>query len=207
MINTVIVAGGNYPNENYFMMECKKADYIIAADSGYDFLEKLGIQVDFLIGDFDSINSNLENVKNPEILQFPKEKDLTDLHIAINKSISLKSNCVTIFGGTGTRLDHTLTNIFLLKTLSQNNIEGKIIDNNNEIMLKKGDFEVVKTRFKYLSILPLKDGTSVSLSGVKYPLEEKILSFNDSLCVSNEISEEVAKIKLSDYSIVIQSID
>lgn len=207
MIKTVIVGGGNFPEIGYLKEEIKDAKYIIAADSGFDFLEKYKIDVDFLIGDFDSLSYDLNRIKIPEIIKFPEEKDLTDLHIAVEKAIDLNSNKIVIFGGTGTRLDHTITNVFLLKYIFDRGIDGKIIDNNNEIKIIKGKLEVYKSRFKYLSILPLQDNTIVSLKGTKYLLENRSISFYDSLCISNEIKEKIATVKVSDYSIIIQSKD
>lgn len=207
MISTVIVAGGQFPKKEIFNEIAKDVDYIIAADSGYDYLIKLDVKVDYLIGDFDSIEYDINEVKTPDIIQFPKEKDFTDLHIAINKAIELGSKKVTILGATGTRLDHTITNMFLLRLLYDSGIDGKIIDNNNEVMLIKGKKKIQKKHYKYLSIIPLSNNTEVSISGVKYPLTNKQVSFMDSLCISNEINEVVANVEVSDYSLVIQSID
>lgn len=207
MINTVIVAGGKFPKDDIFNEVAKNADYIIAADSGYDYLIKQNVKVNYLIGDFDSIEYDITKVKTPDIIQFPKEKDFTDLHIAINKAIEIGSNKVTILGATGTRLDHTITNIFLLKILFDSGINGKIIDDNNEVMLVNGKVEILKTHYKYLSVIPLSDNTEVNISGVKYPLKNKRVSFNDSLCISNEINEKTATVEVSSFSLVIQSND
>jgi len=38
-----------------------------------------------------------------------------------------------IIGGTGTRLDHTLSNIFLLKLMLDRGVKGRIINEYNEM--------------------------------------------------------------------------
>lgn len=207
MIKTVIIAGGNYPDYYIFYKSCEEADYIIAADSGYDYLVEYGIEANYLIGDFDSIKHNLDFVDNSIITKYPVEKNATDLQIAVEKSISLKSNEVIIFGGTGTRLDHTLANIFLLKKYYDLNIKCKMVDNNNEIRLLKGVHKIKKGDYKYFSIIPFKNELYISLQGVKYNLNNKIVPFPDTLCLSNEINGEECTISLSDYAIVIQSKD
>ena len=95
----------------------------------------------------------------------------------------------------------------MLKILFDSGINGKIIDDNNEVMLVNGKVEILKTHYKYLSVIPLSDNTEVNISGVKYPLKNKRVSFNDSLCISNEINEKTATVEVSSYSLVIQSND
>lgn len=207
MIKTIIVAGGNFPTNIYLETIFQKVNYIIAADRGFDYLKSLNIRPNFLIGDFDSLDSNLEKIRDVEIIKYPIEKSMTDLDIAIEKSILLSSNEVLILGGSGTRLDHTIINIFLLKKLFDKGIIGKIIDDNNEIILGKGIFDINKSSHKYLSVIPLYGNTKLSISGVKFPLENKIVNPFDSLTISNEIIEDSSKVEVSDYSIIIKSQD
>ena len=52
----------------------------------------------------------------------PREKDQTDLEIAINWALEQKPALIRIFGATGGRLDHGLANIqMLLKRIRSRN--------------------------------------------------------------------------------------
>ncbi|MGL4485005.1 MAG: thiamine diphosphokinase, partial [Anaerovoracaceae bacterium] len=103
---------------------------IICADGGYNQATKSNVSVDYIIGDFDSINENLyyfqeivENntnnfcktedkfVKTPKLIKLNREKDETDTAEAILKAIELGFSDVDIIGGVGGRLDHTIANI------------------------------------------------------------------------------------------------
>ena len=55
-------------------------DYCIAADSGLEYADKLGLKVDYLLGDYDSVDKDvLDTYKsNTEFETYPKEKDYTD---------------------------------------------------------------------------------------------------------------------------------
>jgi len=64
-----------------------------------------------------------------EILKFPAEKDMTDTELAVNTAIDRGYKNIVIIGGTGTRLDHTLSNIFLLKLMLDRGVKGRIIMN------------------------------------------------------------------------------
>lgn len=51
-------------------------DYCIAADSGLEYADKLGLKVDYLLGDYDSVDKDvLDTYKsNTEFETYPKEK-------------------------------------------------------------------------------------------------------------------------------------
>ena len=70
-------------------------------------------------------------------------------------------------------------------------------------------FRVRKSRYRYLSLLPLSDTVSgVTLTGFRYPLTEAVLRRSDSLGVSNELVEEEGEIRLrSGMLFVIESRD
>lgn len=132
---------------------------------------------------------------------------MTDMDIAIEKAIEINSDEVIILGSTGTRLDHTIINIFLLKKLLDNNILATIIDDNNEIQMINNKVKIKNDHFKYISIIPIMDNTIVTLKGVKYPLNDMIINFGDSLPISNEIIDEYANITTNKYTILIKSKD
>ncbi len=100
-----------------------------------------------------------------------------------------------IFGGTGGRADHTIANIMLLARMSKKGIDIKMFDGINLFFVTEKGLDVKKQGFKYMSLFPLfGDVTKLTLSGVKYPLNDFLLQRDSSLCVSNEIVGESAKI-------------
>ena len=102
-------------------------------------LKKAGLCSDVLLGDFDSIGkaelAEIKDNSNSELITFPKDKDYTDLELAINLAIERGASEIVILGASGTRLDHTTANIHLLYKLSENNIKGYIEDEHNRIYL------------------------------------------------------------------------
>ena len=58
----------------------EKEDLVIAADAGFDYLNDLGLRADVVLGDFDSVISyDLPS----DSLRYPKEKDDTDMMLAL----------------------------------------------------------------------------------------------------------------------------
>lgn len=95
-------------------LEKSPLDYIIAADSGLEKADKLGLQPDLIIGDFDSLEdiSLLDKHKKAKIEAFPVDKDFTDTELAMNvatKKTNKSKDEIIIFGAGGCkRLDHLI---------------------------------------------------------------------------------------------------
>ena len=90
------------------------ADYVIAADAGYENACRVGVEPDLLLGDYDSAPRPEAGAKT---VFLPAEKDDTDTYYAARKALELGATDVVIVGGLGgARLDHTLAN---LQTLFQ----------------------------------------------------------------------------------------
>lgn len=168
---------------------------------------------DYILGDFDSIDKKvLEKYKTQKIKinELKPEKDFTDTEEAINLAINLKSSEIVIIGAIGTRIDHVLANINVLKIALDNNIKAKIINEHNEIELINNELIIEKNNlYKYISIMPLTTQVEgITITGMKYPLENYTLTIGNSLGVSNEQIEKTAKIKVKDgILIVIKSRD
>ena len=168
---------------------------------------------DYILGDFDSIDKKvLEKYKTQKIKinELKPEKDFTDTEEAINLAIKLKSSEFVIIGAIGTRIDHVLANINVLKIALDNNIKAQIINEHNEIELINNELIIEKNNlYKYISIMPLTTQVEgITITGMKYPLVNYTLTIGNSLGVSNEQIEKTAKIKVKDgILIVIKSRD
>lgn len=171
------------------------------------------IQPTYIVGDFDSVNTDVlkqYESSNVKIKKLIPEKDFTDTEAALDLAIKINSNMITIIGAIGTRLDHTIANIHILKCALEKNIEAKIINENNEIRLVRKNITLANdNRYKYISLIPLTtEVTGITLKGFKYPLENYTLKIGTSLGVSNEQTENIATINLkSGILIVIKSKD
>lgn len=91
--------------------------YIIGVDGGLYHCDEMQIAPNWIVGDFDSVNSVLmqkfQAHSGSSIL--PRAKDCTDLEAAIEKAKSISPDShMIVWGGLGGRIDHALGNIFLL---------------------------------------------------------------------------------------------
>lgn len=210
MLNTIIISGGSI-NEKFFKEVMKKNEFnnVIACDKGLEVLYKCNIKPNYIIGDFDSINKNvLENYKkdnNVKIISLNPEKDYTDTHMALKLAIELKSNDITIVGAIGTRVDHTLANINILKEALDNEVTCKIINENNYISLIDKTTIIEKDyRYKYVSLIPITTvAKGITLQGFKYSLHNATMKIGESIGVSNEQIEQLAKVSIKEGILIL----
>lgn len=215
MLKTIIVSGGDI-NKNFLeKLNLKnKFNNIIASDKGLEALDKCNIKPNYIIGDFDSLNEKVLNKyindETVKIIKLNPEKDYTDTHMALKLAIELKSTDITIIGAIGSRLDHTLANINILKEALEKKVACRILNENNNITLINKNITIKKEEeYPYISLIPLTTNvTGVTLNGFKYPLDNATMKIGKSIGVSNEQIEDSATIKLEDgILIVIRSKD
>lgn len=220
-MNTIIITGG-FVDATFAKayLEAESFDMVIAADRGVETAKLLNIPIDYILGDFDSLEpSILVELKNQLanddsgliLKEFPPEKDYTDTHLAIVTAIESGATKVTILGATGTRLDHVMANVNLLSICLNYGIEAKIVDAHNQIYVINTDKHIKKDKIhgKYVSLIPYTDCVAgVTLIGFKYPLCDMTMTKGNSLGISNELLEEEGVIKLDKgILIVIESRD
>jgi len=198
----LVVTGGSISDE--FATEWMKeyhAEYTIVADSGMEFMRRIGCMPDMIIGDFDSVKSDtLSFFKEKEGIIWEKlnpVKDDTDTEFAIRQAIVLGASEITVLGATGTRIDHVLGNVALLGIGLQENVVIQLVDAHNRIRMIDSSLCIHKDeQFGcYVSLLAYSPVVKhLTLKGFKYPLEDYNLEQFTSLGVSNEIMEEKAEI-------------
>ncbi|PGO27809.1 thiamine diphosphokinase [Bacillus cereus] len=167
-----------------------------AVDRGVYRLLKSGITPTVAFGDYDSVTEDelaWMRQQTNELHIVPREKDQTDLEIAISWALEQKPKLIRIFGATGGRLDHGLANIqMLLKGLAAE-IEMCIVDNKNEITVKKVGTHIIEENenFPYVSFVPVTETVEgITLRGFKYSLTNKTIEWGSTLCISNELIVE-----------------
>ena len=202
-MKTLIITGGNIEADFALsFIEKLKADYVIGVDRGLLSCYEQKIMPDYIVGDFDSLpNGILEWYKknsNVPIREYNPMKDATDTMIALEKALELKSSQIWILGGTGTRIDHVLCNIHILKNAYLAGVNAYLVDKHNRISLpvEKHFYLEKKEQFgKYVSFFPLgEEVEGLKLKGFKYPLDGYCLRNLEGLGVSNEIVDERAEV-------------
>ena len=170
---TALVITGGYCNIDYARrIVPQSVDLTIAADSGYATAEKLGITPDITMGDFDSYSGSLP--KEMEILRVPCEKDVTDTMLACEYAKDNGCRFITIIGGTGGRIDHSISNVFYLEELRRQGIRVKLTDGENTVQVILDETVTVPNDGGYFSVFAL-DECVITETGCKYPPTVRLL--------------------------------
>lgn len=206
-MQALIVTGGTLEDE-FALNFIKKnpCDLVIAADSGMEFFYRNGLIPDKIVGDFDSVKTEVleffrNNNPQMQILKFQPEKDETDTELALRTAMDAGCKKIWLLGATGTRLDHVLGNIHLLGMAMERDCECSMVDSYNRICMLRQGIRIKKQQQygDYVSLFPFTpEVKNLTLTGFKYPLQNYELKCYHSLGVSNEIVEEEAEISFED---------
>ena len=189
-----VFTGGSIRVEN--ITEKPEADdIIIAADSGYNNAVSMGLTPHLLVGDFDSLGK--KNIPSGiKTVELPAEKDVTDTHVAIDAAIENGAEQIVIIGGLDGRLDHTLSNLAILRDLFDKNIYAVITDGVNRVRyIRSTSTLLARSRYKYFSLIADDERVKgVDIEGGKYPLKNATILCKHQYAVSNEITGNCALI-------------
>ncbi|MBS5982003.1 MAG: thiamine diphosphokinase [Clostridium butyricum] len=211
-MKAIIVTGGNKPSKKLLNSYIKSGDLIIGADKGSEYLYDYEIMPNIILGDFDSISEEkLKKIeeKQVKIIKFPPEKDYTDTEIAIMEAMKRGADTIYLFGGLGTRADHSLGNIGLLLTTKNKGARLLIVDDHNKMYLADKNMSLNGSQGEIISFHALSDVVKgFEIRGAKYNLNSYDMHLLDPRAVCNEFIDTPINIKYeSGELLIIHAID
>ncbi|MBR5253082.1 MAG: thiamine diphosphokinase [Clostridia bacterium] len=202
-MKTALVITGGYCNIQLAQsLLPKSVDLIIAADSGYATAKKLGIRPDITMGDFDSYKDSLP--QGMDILRVACEKDVTDTMLACEYARDNGCTYITIVGGTGGRIDHSISNVFYLEELRRQGVKVRLTDGENSVQVILNESVTVPADGGYFSVFAL-DECKITEHGCKYPLTDARLIRQRPYALSNEVVGEYATITVEGAALLVTS--
>lgn len=194
-----IVGGG----ENFGLtFKTVDGDCVIAADAGYQYLKDAEIKADIVVGDFDS----LEYVPDhPGIVKLNPVKDETDTWEAVRLGMEKGYREFHLYACTGGRIDHTMANIQLLKSIAEKGGRGYLHDKRSILtVIKDSTVSFDDSMNGYISVFSLSDNSvGVNIKGLKYEVEDAALDNSFPLGVSNEFKGIKSEISVRNGSLLI----
>ena len=189
----VIFAAGEYYSDTPIV---PSGAFIIAADGGLDHARALDMSPDVVVGDFDSYDGQLDPTL--KIVRVPCEKDDTDTMLAIKIALEDGYRDFMLLGATGGRLDHLLSNVSSGAYIAEHGGRCVICDKYNVMhVIKDCRLELRGLKGQTLSVLSYTDESQgVTLSGMKYPLENGTLTNAFPIGQSNIVKEDVCSVEV-----------
>jgi thiamine pyrophosphokinase len=197
---TAIVFSGGGPVRRAFPMH--DADLVVAADGGVVEAERLGMSVDLLIGDLDSAPPKArERVEaaGGRVEPHPRDKDASDLELAL-EAVRLRGAAeVLVVGGDGGRFDHLLASALLLAAprFADLRIDAVLGDARLHVIREE---RVLEGRpGELISLLPVGGpARGVRARGLRYALDGEDLPPGTSRGLSNQFSEPRATVAMQE---------
>ena len=206
-MKAVIISGGKEPSKDILFREIQDADIIIGADKGCEVLYKYDITPDYILGDFDSANDEIINSieeRAKKKITYKREKDYTDTEIAYNLAVEKGANEIILLGATGTRYDHSLSNLGLMLRGLKSSIKVKVIDDNNFIFLTDKSITLQGNKGDIISFQAYCDEIkNFNISGAKYNLSNYTLKLGDGITTSNEFLDEDIRVNFDNGILMI----
>ena len=193
------------------------ADLVIAADGGLRWAQKLGVHVDVVVGDMDSVDAAaLAEVEagGTEIVRHDPDKDATDLELALLLACERGASSITLIGGHGGRLDHFLGNIALLASLPKG-VQAQALMGETEIFVihgyemrgtekQCGELSLSGEPGRLVSLIPWGgDAAGIKTEGLRWPLAAETLPLGTSRGISNEMTGTQAEVSLESGALLV----
>jgi len=132
-----------------------------------------------------------------QVIQFPRDKNETDLELAMQHAAEMQPEQVIIVGALGGRLDQTLGNIALLSNFRLSTFDLRLDDGVEEIYFCRNQAEVHGRSGELVSLIPWGVPVEgVRTDGLRWPLSDETLYPDKTRGISNELLGERATVRI-----------
>ncbi|CAN5766535.1 thiamine diphosphokinase [soil metagenome] len=203
-IRTVAVVVGGDTVDPAIAARLGDVDRVIAADSGLHAALRLGLTVDLVVGDLDSVDHGLLDRSGAEIERHPRAKDQTDIVLGLDRACDAQADQVIVVSGGGGRLDHALANLLVLASPRYAHQQMRAYVGAAQIDVVRSRLEMTADAGTVVSLFAIDGPASgVTTEGLRYPLRDEVLEPLSSRGVSNEFIGGPASITIADGTLLV----
>lgn len=174
------------------------SDIVIAADDGAREALRLGLEVDVVVGDMDSVPaSTLTQVERAggRVMRHPADKDATDLELALDEALAAGVERVVVAGGAGGRLDFVLANALVLGRPRLADVEVDAVFGVARLHVVRTERSLEGSPGEVLSLLAIGGpAAAVRTRGLRWRLDGQDLPVASGWGVSNEFAQAQASV-------------
>jgi thiamine pyrophosphokinase len=175
---------------------------LVAADGGARVAWHYALKPHVVIGDMDSVSqaelAQLEK-DGAKILQYPAEKNETDLELALLYAAEQGANWMRVLGAIGGRFDQMLANVYLLALPALEHVDIALVARKQMIrLLRAGEHELKGQAGDTISLIPISGDVRVSTKDLQYPLRDETLHFGPARGISNVMEKSSAFVSIAE---------
>jgi thiamine pyrophosphokinase len=204
----VVIGGGGLPAVSVPNLgDLGEGPLVVAADAGLAGAHALGLAVDLVVGDMDSVDPALvaaAEAAGTEVERHPAAKDATDLDLAVDAALARGAGRLVVVTGTGDRFDHALA---VALSLAADGLAGTAV----EAWIGPAHVWVVRDRLDFagqpgmlVSLVPAHGpARGVTTTGLLYPLRGEDLAAGTTRGVSNVVVGREATVTLAEGTLLV----
>jgi thiamine pyrophosphokinase len=198
MLNTavIIIGGDEVPAD--VLEDLPRRRWVIAADSGLDHASRMGLDVDLVVGDMDSVDARRLDLYQGPVDVHPADKDATDFELALVHALERPNiERIIVLGGRGGRIDHFLANAAVIASPRFERCEIEWLAGSAQITVVRHHAQLHGTPGQTVSLLATGgDVFGVTTAGLRWELSDEDLPFGSTRGVSNELARPFATIQV-----------
>ncbi|HEY3874711.1 MAG TPA: thiamine diphosphokinase [Candidatus Kapabacteria bacterium] len=198
---------------NEFPAHIERACSVVAADSGADTARARGIPLTAIVGDLDSVSP--ETLRHYEAQVPPceivhiAEQETNDFEKALRYLSDRWSGEVRIWGMTGGRFDHTISN-FSVMLRYRDRFESLVaIDSfgsHSFLTSVHHSVEIHRPIGTTVSLMPFGEATGIVTTGFRYPLSGESLRLGEREGLSNVVVASPASISIEGGALLVSAL-
>ncbi|WP_238785493.1 thiamine diphosphokinase [Blattabacterium cuenoti] len=150
-----------------------KINYVV--DGAYNYVKNNNIKIDYIIGDFDSINNKINivaDINNKYQLIKTLNQNYTDFDKTLNIIYRKGFLNINVWGASGKEPDHFLGNLSTALKYKQK-LSIIFYDNHSLYFFSKKQETLFIQQNKTISLFPFTKVTNLFAYGLKYPIKKK----------------------------------
>ena len=200
-VRALLFANGESPSAALVRQLMEGADLVVAADGGADKALALGVNLDAVIGDFDSVSAEARASLQSERFHHAPAHDATDLQKAIEFCIESGCDSVDVVAAGGGRADHALANLSVLP-LFRGQARVRLHDDLFEVSLVEGTATIDAEPGTVVSLIAIGVCRGVTTTGLRWNLEDYTLPFSP-IGIHNEVATSPAAVTVAEGDLLL----
>lgn len=187
------------------------AGVVVAADGGLALAQALGLRVDHVVGDLDSVDpAGLERAveAGAVVHRHEPDKDATDGELAIELVLRLADGSpgrLLVLGRGGGRLDHLLADLLVLgrRDLARFEVTGRFGPAVVTVVTAARPRRLTGRAGEHVSLIPiLGRARGVTTDGLRWPLVDADLAGTGTRGLSNELVATEAEVTIAEGTVL-----
>jgi thiamine pyrophosphokinase len=200
-LTATIFLNGDYADAGFDMEVAARGGLLLAADGGAARLAALGLRPQAVVGDLDSLSTEVADelrAAGVPFVCFPVRKDQTDAELAADHAVSLGARRIVLTGALGGMLDHELGHVAVLRRLAQNGVTAELVAPTlwATVLAAPSAVRLTGADGRRFSLLALTGDVRVTLQGFDYELTDERVPVETCLGLGNRVVGHAPLVRL-----------